>query len=450
MKMKIGTAPLSGTARAISSKSAAHRALICAALCRKASELIITDRSADIDATVECLTAMGAEICRQGEHYQVKPVVRGGGNVVLRCGESGSTLRFLVPVAAAVCRSAVAEGRGRLPARPLDHLTRVLMQHGVTTSAGSGQLNLPLAIEGQLQSGTYEIAGNISSQYISGLLFALPLLDGDSRIVLTSDMESTAYVSMTLAALAQYGIVIKPFAADAEAALKTAASADAAELPECAGAGFFVPGRQTYRAPEAAVNVEGDWSNAAFFLAAGAMAGTGVTCTGLDLSSAQGDKAVLSVLRAFGAETEVRPDGGVTVRKGVRPLSGIDIDVSQIPDLMPVLAITACAAQGKTVFRNAGRLRIKESDRIAATAALITGLGGRAEEGPDSLTVYGTGRLSGGEADSMGDHRIAMSAAAAAVICEKPVTINNAEAVEKSYPAFYEHYRALGGKADVI
>lgn len=428
MRMKFEPGSLSGRVSAITSKSAAHRSLICAALADRESELRISDRSEDVDATINCLKSMGAKIVTDGELSRVTPLAGGKKNVTLHCGESGSTLRFLLPVAASVCESVRFTGAGRLPHRPLYQLIEVMREKGsqIETQASDGLL--PLIVSGRLKSGVYPIAGDVSSQYVSGLLLTLPLLDGDSRIELTSPMESTAYVDMTIDALRQFSAAVEK------------------QYNQGTLSGFFVSGGQRYRT-QGAVNVEGDWSNAAFFLTAGALGAEKICCTGLNMSSLQGDKAVIQILKNMGARTAIT-EKGIVVTAG--KLRGIEIDVSQIPDLMPVLAVAACAAAGKTIFKNAKRLRMKESDRIASTAALINGLGGWAEEGTDCLTVVGTGGLKGGEAHSFGDHRIAMSAAVAALICREPVLLEGAEAVKKSYPHFYENYKRLGGKAHVI
>lgn len=457
MRMKLNPAVLSGRIRAVTSKSMAHRSLICAALSDGPTELVISDRSADIEATVDCLRAMGAQIQIDGELCRVTPIDRNTKiEAGLNCRESGSTLRFLLPVAAAVCERAVLLGEGRLPQRPMDPLLRVLKEKGTRFAVPENGETLPLTVEGSPRGGTYRIEGNISSQYISGLLFALPLLEEDSEIELISPMESSAYVDMTLEALERSGIRIEKRYRDGGDGSNCSIGTDSPNRP--AGGenlareltGFTVRGGQTYRCP-GCMDVEGDWSNAAFFLAAGALAGDGIECVGLNAKSAQGDRTAAELLRSMGARVTLGEAAGETaVSVSPAGLTGMEIDVSQIPDLMPILAVTACGARGITVFCNAGRLRLKESDRIASTAALIRSLGGEAEEGEDSLTVHGTGRLRGGIADSFGDHRIAMSAAVAALICTEPVILNGAEAVAKSYPEFFRDYNALGGNAHVI
>jgi 3-phosphoshikimate 1-carboxyvinyltransferase len=309
-------------------------------------------------------------------------------------------------------------GRGRLPERPLGDLVSALERNGVELSSD----HLPLSTRGRLRSGRFELPGNVSSQYVTGLLLALPLLKGASEIALTTELESLDYVRITLGVLEQYGIVV-----------------------EQRGNGFHVPGDQQYRSPRNVV-IEGDWSNAAFFLAAGAIGTAPLTVIGLAAHSLQGDRRVVDFLRQFGAEVSVGPEG---VRVEPRQLLGCTIDIGETPDLLPVLAVVAACAEGETRFCNAARLRLKESDRLQAPAPLLRALGGEAEELPDGLVVRG-GRLMGGSVDSFHDHRIAMAAAVAACACSDPVTIQGAEAVGKSYPAFYTDYQSLGGVVDVI
>lgn len=414
MTVVVTPAPLCGEIPAISSKSDAHRHLICAALADRPTRLHCPDTSEDIDATMRCLRQLGARIEREGGDITVSPPPSGHtiGKASLDCGESGSTLRFLLPVAAALCGEAHFTGRGRLPQRPLGDLAAALGSNGAVCSSD----HLPLSVGGQLKSGLFRLPGNVSSQYISGLLFALPLLAGDSEIRLSTALESAAYVDITLHVLGQYGIAV--------------------HRREW---GFLVPGGQRYRSPGEAA-VDGDWSNAAFFLAAGAI-GRPVTVSGLKESSPQGDRRIVDLLRQFGANVLVEGDR-ITVSPGA--LSGQEIDIAETPDLLPVLAVVAACAHGETRFFNGARLRLKESDRLSTTARMIRALGGWAQEDGDELLVRSCG-LRGGEADSFQDHRIAMAAAVAAIACAEPVTIARAEAVAKSYPGFFDDYRRLGG-----
>lgn len=403
---------LSGVAGSIPSKSVAHRALICAALADSPTQVSLIVNNEDIKATIGCLRAMGAEINVGAESVLVKPINGDNEFVELECFESGSTLRFLLPVAAALMAKSVFSGRGKLPSRPISGLKAALEQNGAEFS---GQ-NLPFAVSGKLHAGTYNIEGDVSSQYISGLLMALPLLEGDSRIHLTSPLCSEPYVLMTMDMLSQFGIVVKR-----------------------GEAGFLVPGRQTFRSPKT-LSVDGDWSAAAFFLAGGAISGD-VTVNDLRMDSLQGDKAVVEILRNFGAEVIIREDS-VRVRKA--PLKACLVDVSAIPDLFPILAVIASCAEGKTVLYNAKHLRHKESDRLKSVAAMINSLGGIVAEYPDKLEIIGTA-LSGGTVEAFGDHRIVMSAAIAASICGGETTIHGAEAIGKSYPGFFGDFSRLGG-----
>jgi 3-phosphoshikimate 1-carboxyvinyltransferase len=277
---------------------------------------------------------------------------------------------------------------------------------------------LPLSGTGRIRAGNFSIAGNVSSQFISGLLFVLPLLNVDSRVILTTPLESAAYVDMTIEVLRLFGIKIEKGKNE-----------------------FRVTGNQAYISG-GNVRAEGDWSNAAFFLCAGAMAGN-VTVSGLSPHSAQGDREVINILARFGAET-----GECSARS--KPLRAIEIDAAQIPDLVPALAVTASAAKGVTRIYNAGRLRIKESDRIQSTFNLLSALGADAEMTSDGLVIRGKEKLRGGVVDGAGDHRIVMAAAQASCVCETPVLVKGGEAVNKSYPSFVEDFRSLGGVADVV
>lgn len=418
MTAEISKSVLSGKINAISSKSDAHRLLICAALSDAPACIELNAFSDDIYATQDCLCALGAKIEKTHFGFHVTPIKEVPRFAELNAKESGSTLRFLLPVCAALGVNAKITGEGRLPKRPIGELTNVLMKHNVSVTGSS----LPLQISGKLIPGEYEMPGNISSQYLTGLMFALPLV-GNSVLKLTTKLESAGYVDMTLSALKKFGVNI-----------------------EIKDGTFLIPSAK-YTSCEN-VTVEGDWSNSAFFLVAGALKGS-VSVSGLNMDSAQGDKAVVDILKRMGAHVEV--DGDIVTVKSA-PLKGCEIDVSGIPDLLPVLSVAASCAEGETRFINASRLRIKESDRLSSTACMINSLGGLAEEHPDALTVKGLKgfALKGGRVDSFNDHRIAMSAAIASVICSDKVTINGAEAVNKSYPAFFKDFNSLGGRANVI
>jgi 3-phosphoshikimate 1-carboxyvinyltransferase len=328
------------------------------------------------------------------------------------CGESGSTLRFLLPVSL-LSGGAAFTGRGRLMQRPLSPYRALFEEKGVRWVEKDGILR----VSGTLKSGDYALAGNISSQFVSGLLFALPLLDGDSRIRLTTGIESRAYIDLTLSMQKKFGV-----RNDWE---------DSQTL--------YIPGGQRYVPTD--VTVEGDWSHAAFYVALGAMGGD-ISLLGLDPNSAQGDRAVLGYASAMG--TGVFWEGD-TLRISGGELSGTDIGVSQTPDLAPALCALACASRGRTRIINAARLRAKESDRLSALHKGFSALGAHVEETPDSLIIYGYGGLDGGVCDSQNDHRIAMALTCAAAVCQEPVVLCGYECVKKSDPDFFLEIQSLGG-----
>ena len=403
----------SGSIQIPSSKSAAHRLLICAALGAGDTILSFNGLSKDIQATADCLQALGIPVGICGHEIYICHVPFLRQDPVLPCGESGSTLRFLLPVAGALGVSGCFEMEGRLPKRPMTDYILQLIMHGMTIFQDSSRLYF----EGQLQSGEYRLPGNVSSQYFSGLLMALPRLSGDSTIIATGKLESAGYIRMTEDALTLSGVRF--------------------EREETWDKQIWhIPGKQCFTLP-AALSVEGDWSNAAFFLCMGALSESGVTVRGLNLSSSQGDMAVLDILQRFGAIVETDSDT-VTVRHG--KLHPVTIDAALIPDLIPVLSVLACGAVGDTHIENAARLRMKESDRLQSTAKLINDLGGNAEELPEGLIIHGTGGLRGGTVDPCNDHRIAMSAAVASCLCGEAVTVADTNCVQKSYPAFWADF----------
>lgn len=412
--------PRSGSLSIPASKSVAHRLLIVSAFSAGECEILCRGISRDIRATADCLSAMGADITIREDSLQVSAITmpENGALVTLPCGESGSTLRFLLPVVGALGMNAAFAMEGRLPERPMDALTEELAAHGARTHRMGNYLHC----EGRLSPGAYRIPGNISSQYVSGLLFALPLLEGDSTLEVTGKIESADYIAMTEAALRTAGVRF-----------------------EKQGSTYRIYGNQVGELP-GRLTVESDWSSAAFFLCLGALSPAGVTVRGLNLSSAQGDRAVLEILSRFGAVVE-KTEEGVAVRAGT--LRGMEIDAVGIPDLVPVLSVAAAAAQGDTRFIHADRLRLKESDRIQTTIAMLRSLGASAEETEDGLLVHGAGSgtpgtcLRGGRVDSFKDHRIAMSAAVAASVCASPVEITDPACTDKSFPNFRGAFEAL-------
>lgn len=412
-------ATLSGKIKAISSKSDAHRFLICGALADVPTKVHCNVMSKDIAATVDCLKSMGAEISVDGDVITVIPN-KFNEKAELDCGESGSTLRFLLPVMSALGIDTTITGHGRLPKRPISPLKEEMERMGVTFHNGS---NFPLHLTGQLQAGDYEILGNVSSQFITGLLFALPLLNGDSKIKLIPPVESRSYLNITLSALRKFGIEIS----------------EEENL-------YIIKGNQKYISPKE-ITVDGDWSNSAFFLCAGALSEKGVIVTDLDVNSPQGDKAILDVLTRMGADVKINGTE-ITVKKN--KLNGITVDASDIPDAVPIISVVACAGFGETRIINAQRLRIKESDRIKSVVNMLTAVGGKVEETDDGMIIHGGADLVGGTVEGSNDHRIVMSAAILSTLCKSNVIITDYEAVEKSYPHFFKDFVTMGGSANVI
>lgn len=415
----ISPSRLSGIVQAPPSKSAAHRALICAALSQGECRVQNLAPSQDLQATLRAVRALGIHAELRNGSVSLRPEkIPTDRPVTVDCGESGSTLRFFIPVFAALGIPAVFTGAGRLPERPIGIYRELLPGHGVACQTQGG---LPLLVSGQLSSGLFSLPGNVSSQFITGLLFALPLLDGDSEIHLTTPLESAGYVEMTLAVMRDFGISVQE-----------------------TETGWKVAGGQRYLAHD--YMVEGDWSQAAFFLAAGALGGE-LSITGLKRDSCQGDRAARELFSRFGAK--IAEDGEtLSVRAGT--LRGIDVDASQIPDLVPILAATAALAEGHTSIHHAERLRIKESDRLAAMASELSHLGARIQEMPGGLEIDGVPSLRGGAVSGWNDHRVVMSLAMAGLRAEEDVSISDAESVRKSYPDFFEVYQKLGGIARVV
>lgn len=387
MNVTIVPGTLEGAVTPPSSKSQTHRAVLALMLAQGEGKLSNLAVSEDIQATQDCVAAL-----KSGQPAQAD------GLPLLDCGESGSTLRFLIPVALAVRGGGHFTGRGRLMERPQGPYIRLFEEKGILWN----QEGTCLTVAGQLEPGVYALPGNVSSQFITGLLYALPLLPGDSRIVLTTPLESRGYVDMTLDMLRRFDIKVE-------------------EQED----GFLVPGNQTYQARD--LTLEADWSGAAFWYAANFL-GAQVDIQGLNPDSVQGDRQI-----------------GTLYWKLARP-GDVDIDLSQCPDLAPPLAAMAAVRKGPTRFVHAGRLRIKESDRLETIARTLNALGAKAQVGEDTLTLEGLDHLEGGTVDGCNDHRIAMMAAVAAVACKEPVTILGAECVKKSYPRFWEDYTALGGE----
>lgn len=391
MNITITPAPLSGTIDAIPSKSYAHRILICAALADKKTTIKNLFYSKDIVATQNALRALGCSF--ENETVTPCPFKHQG---ILDCNESGSTLRFMLPLALAIGGEFTFKMTGRLSERPLSPLRELLCEHGCSLSE---QGENPFFAKGKLTPGVFEIAGNISSQFITGLLLALPLLNGDSEIRITSELESKPYIDITLDVQKQFGIDIS---------FKNNT--------------FYVKGNQIYQSPEI-ITVENDWSNGAFWISANALSGNNIICTGLNNNSVQGDRAIENILKDL-------------------PCT---ICAKAIPDLVPIICGMAAVTPGKTIINGALRLKLKESDRLETVKNVLSTLGADIVLTDDGMIVHGKTHLDGGVVDSYNDHRIAMMTAIVSCKCKKRVTIQTAEAVEKSYPAFWQDFKKLGG-----
>ena len=408
-----------GTVNVPPSKSDVHRAIICAAMANGVSRISPVALSNDIKATIGCIKALGADAVLENNVLTVDGTnMYKNKTALLDCGESGSTLRFFIPIAAVGNINATFVGKGNLPQRPIGIFTEALPKAGTVCKTEGG---LPLEIKGQLKSGIFEIPGNVSSQFITGLLLALPILEGDSEIVLTSPLESVGYIAMTIRTMKQFGVNI-----------------------QATEKGWHIKGGQSYKTCD--YTTDGDWSQAAFFMVLGAVSGK-VTVKGVAKDSTQGDKKCAEILARFGAKV-TQLDNEVTVEKG--ELKALTIDASQIPDLVPVLSVCAAFAEGTTKIINAERLRIKECDRLKATAELLNNLGGKVKELSDGLEITGVSSLKGGNINGYNDHRIVMSAAVCAARSDEDITATFAMSINKSYPDFYIDYNSIGGKANVL
>lgn len=411
MDIKIVPSVLSGEVNIPPSKSAAHRALICAALSEEISRVTPYCTSKDIKATVSCLKALGMSIEEDENGYTLSKGGTQKGGTLNFC-ESGSTARFLLPIAAALGADITGVGEGRLPERPMNTLTTLFREHGVKVSSD----NLPITLKGKLTGGDFRLPGNISSQYISGLLLAAPLINEDINIIPTTALESVGYIDMTVSAMRKYGVSIKE-----------------------TNSGWRVLADAEYKAKDTVI--EGDWSQAAFFMSAASIGGD-VKIKGLDFVSNQGDMAALDVFAAFGADISIT-DNVLHIKRGT--LRGIEVNAADIPDMVPAIAVTAAFAEGKTVIHSAERLRIKESDRIKTTLAVLSAMGIKTEEKDDGMIICG-GKPKGAVIDGAGDHRIVMAAAVAAAFADGESVITGCEAINKSYPEFFDDFKRIGGK----
>jgi len=412
-----GRSSLSGKVCCPSSKSVTHRELIAAALADGDSYILCRGLSKDIIATAECLSALGANIVFDGDRIKISPIKTPNKKAVLFCNESGTTLRFMIPLAAFLGVDATFVCAPGLERRPVSVLCDELARHGIDFPDG---YTFPLRMRGRAAGGEWSIRGDISSQFISGILLALPLANEPSTLKIIGKCESLPYIDVTRESMKKHGVCIS-FENDTYS---------------YSGGSYTSSG--TEDSPSLA---EADWSGAAFWLAAGLTSEGGITVEGLSENSAQGDKAILPLLRSVGAN--IFSDGhSVTAKKST--LSAFDCDCSQTPDMVPILSVCAAVASGESKIRGIERLRLKESDRIESSIAMLASLGIKAVYENGTMTVYG-GKIKGGRVNGYNDHRIVMSAAVATCFTEGGALteITDAHAVEKSYPDFWEHFSAL-------
>ena len=427
-KLKIYPGKLSGEVKIPPSKSMAHRAVICAALGDGVSKVTNIDYSDDIIATIEAMSSLGAKITQKEDYlevYGIKCTENIKFNEVksertIDCNESGSTLRFLVPIAALFEGANRFIGRGNLGKRPLDTYYNIFDEQGIKYTYKDGILDLKT--EGKLQAGEFKVKGNISSQFITGLLFTLPLLDGDSKIIITTEMESKGYIDLTLSAIKDFGV----------------------EIINNNYEEFVIKGNQNYKSRN--YRVEGDYSQAAFFFSADALSNN-VVLNDLKLDSLQGDKEVIDILNRMGLNLKNKNNGLIGEVQG--NLKATVIDGSQCPDIIPVVSLVAALSEGTTEIINAGRLRIKECDRLAAVTSELNKLGAKITEKEEGLMIEGVKELKGGiEVWSHKDHRIAMTIAIASTMCTEPIILKDYECVSKSYPQFWDDFKNVGGVFD--
>lgn len=417
MNVKIKPSKLIGRVNAPSSKSFSHRMLIAAALAGGVSEISNISRSEDIDATVDALTALGAKIFREGTTYTVIGIKTPSASAVIDCRESGSTMRFIIPIAAALGCSCEFHGSGKLPERPITPYIREMGKHGAVITKTEGVM--PFTMNGKLKGGEYVLEGDISSQFITGLLFALPLCSENSVIRLASKLESKPYADMTTDALSRFGISIEE-------------SEDKDGMPL-----YRIRGGQKYHSAD--VTVEGDYSQAAFYFAANAL-GSEIKVDNLNENSVQGDKKILEIIRDMGYNKLNAQTSG--------KLPAFSADVSDIPDLVPILTVLGCFTDGVSRITGAKRLKIKESNRLEAIAVALGNIGGKVKVLDDSLEIEPVERFHGGTIDGCNDHRIVMASAIASTMSDGEITITDAEAVSKSYPDFWTDFAALGGDVE--
>lgn len=424
MDLRIKTVPLMGMIPATQSKWAVHRMIFCSALAGEPTVLTINSLSEDIYGALDTVKRFGGEVFPVSEReFRITPIwANKASHPIIHARESGTFLRFIIPVAAALFDSFEIRCQTAVP--PYAPIMRQMEEHGCVCTYGDGLMRF----EGRLNSGTFTLPGNVGGRFVSGLLFALPLLMGDSELCFTSELQTSGYVDMTLEVAAKYGVRI--YKKDN---------------------GYHIKGGQRYEKPfdVEKLRVEGDWSSAAVLLVGGVLTGE-VCCGGLSMDSYQPDKAIVSLLSAMGAEIRAdRRTGSVFAFKS--RLKGIDVDCSSVPDLVPALAVAMALAEGNSMIRNIRWLRHKESDRIRALATNLGRMGAKVTEYEDALGFTGVRMLKGAEVDSFGDPRIAMAMAVAGAAARGETLVKGAsDAVNKSYSRFFYDFRLLGGTAEEI
>ncbi|MCD6435895.1 MAG: 3-phosphoshikimate 1-carboxyvinyltransferase [Clostridiales bacterium] len=415
IKSKIKPNGLKGIISVPPSKSISHRAIISAALASGKSKITNLVFSQDIDATCGAVEMFGANVIRSENSIDIisKGKIKSPTHTI-DCRESGSTLRFLVPFGAMVDKPVVFNGKGKLVTRPMNSYLNIFDEQKIRYTYDEG---LPLMVEGRLKPGKFSIKGDISSQFITGLMFVLPLLNEDSEIEITSPLESKGYIDLTIDVLEKFNIKIKN------------------DNHKC----YYIEGNQNYISCD--YKIEGDYSQAAFWIVAGLIGGN-IEINGLNINSKQGDSEIIDIVKRMNGKIETKEDKVIVSRSETK---GTIINASQCPDIIPILTVLAAVSDGKTEIINASRLRIKESDRLKAIATELNKLGAQVIENPEGLVIYGRQHLNGGVVDSWNDHRIAMSLAIASIRCTDEVVITNSQAVDKSYPHFFEDFKKLGG-----
>ena len=425
MKANLFSSRIGGTAAVPPSKSAAHRAVLCAALAEGTSRIENIEYSQDIRATLGAVAQLGAKICEEPNAVSIQGRGAGNGFVTVTrpvfCNESGSTLRFLIPLFSLTAQKIHFTGAGRLFDRPQAVYQMLFDSQGLRfTQEPDG-----ITVFGRLRPGGFKMPGDVSSQFISGLMFAAPLMESDSLIEVLPPYESRSYVDLTLDAMQQFGIKV------AQRARKNGSVV------------YRIAAPQTYTASD--VTIEGDYSQAAFLAVLGCVLG-GVAVTGLNPESKQGDKVIMDILQRCGGKYKA-VDGGLKFSRSL--LKATEIDLADCPDLGPILFTLGCFCSGETILRNAGRLRIKESDRIAAMQTELEKMGARIQVEGDTVYIYGTAlRAPERPLNGHNDHRIVMALAVAAAAGGLPATILGAEAVNKSWPAFWQVLQALGERVE--